>query len=215
MQYSLAEIDAVSKKAARGSGFSWGLSEEAGKAVRYLCSFQLPGPQLLADYLQQIQRPEFVTGPPVFTPASWSSSLDCLCPLSSGAALADLITTFNSDRPLQLRDCASPLLMAAVTAIAITRQQRSLSFQWNTVRLTLHPQGLDREGPQDELLSPMVSEVLVTVVPSTGAAIGPAVLPAEVDEVSWQQLNDLAFRTYVPSSETSRAGAGSKLSDND
>ncbi len=215
MRYSLAEIDAVSKKAARGCGFSWGLSEEAGKAVRYLCSFQLPGAQLLADYLQQIDRSKLTAGPPVLTLASWSSSLDCLCPLRSGAALADLIATFKKERSLQLRDCASPLLMAAVTANAITRQQRSLSFQWNTVDLTLHPGGLDREGPKDELLSPIVSEVLVTVVPSTEAAFGPAVLPAEVDEASWQQLNDLAFRTYVPSSEASRAGAGSKLSDND
>ena len=36
MTYSLYEIEVTGKRAARGSGFSWGLAEEAGKATRWL-----------------------------------------------------------------------------------------------------------------------------------------------------------------------------------
>ena len=37
MNLSLNEVEATAKKATRGAGYPWGLAEEAGKAVRWLC----------------------------------------------------------------------------------------------------------------------------------------------------------------------------------
>lgn len=215
MEFSLAEIDAVSRKATRGAGFSWGLSEEAGKAVRYLCALQLPGSMLLAGYLSRLDRSELRSGPPDISLSPWSSAAGFLCPLSTGAAIADLIATISQHRPLQLAGCASPLLMAAITSSAVSRQGVSLCFQWDKLQLTIHPRGVDIDGSQSILLEPLASEVVLQVVPASEPQLRTAVLPAEVDEKSWQQLNELAFRTYVPSSHSSRAGAGSSLSDND
>ena len=45
---SLAEIDAMGRKAARGAGLPWGLAEEAGRAARHLAAWGLPGPEALA-----------------------------------------------------------------------------------------------------------------------------------------------------------------------
>ena len=56
MIYSLSEIDATCKKAARGSGLSWGYAEEAGKAARWLAAHQLPSTELLAAYLSERQK---------------------------------------------------------------------------------------------------------------------------------------------------------------
>ena len=50
--YSLAEIDALSRKACRGAGYSWGLAEDAGKAVRWLTAYGLPGAETLSELLQ-------------------------------------------------------------------------------------------------------------------------------------------------------------------
>ncbi len=50
---SLNEIEALARKAARGGGMSWGLAEEAGKAVRWLSDNGFPGPWLLSKLLLQ------------------------------------------------------------------------------------------------------------------------------------------------------------------
>ena len=43
MTFSLNEIEAIGKRAARGAGLPWGLAEEAGKAARWLTARGLPG----------------------------------------------------------------------------------------------------------------------------------------------------------------------------
>ena len=40
---SFSELDTTSKRASRAAGFSWGISEEIGKAIRSLELFGLPG----------------------------------------------------------------------------------------------------------------------------------------------------------------------------
>ena len=40
---SLSEIDTVSKRASKASGYSWGEAEEIGKNIRLLELFGLPG----------------------------------------------------------------------------------------------------------------------------------------------------------------------------
>ena len=35
MSHSLGEVEALARKAARGGGYSWGMAEEAGFAVRW------------------------------------------------------------------------------------------------------------------------------------------------------------------------------------
>ena len=40
---SLSEIDTTSKRASKAAGFSWGVAEEVGKAIRNLELFGLPG----------------------------------------------------------------------------------------------------------------------------------------------------------------------------
>ena len=40
---SLSEIETVSKRSSKAAGFSWGVAEEAGKNIRILEMFGLPG----------------------------------------------------------------------------------------------------------------------------------------------------------------------------
>ena len=49
---SLSEIDTTSKRASKAAGFSWGISEEIGKAVRNLELYGLPGITNLNLYLK-------------------------------------------------------------------------------------------------------------------------------------------------------------------
>ena len=50
---SLSEIETVSKRSSRASGFSWGIAEEVGKCVRLLELFGLPGIKNLDQYYKE------------------------------------------------------------------------------------------------------------------------------------------------------------------
>ena len=53
---SLSEIDTTSKRASRAAGFSWGIAEEIGKAIRNLELFGLSGIKNLNLYLKKIEK---------------------------------------------------------------------------------------------------------------------------------------------------------------
>ena len=51
--WSLIEVEALSKKAAKGAGYSWGQAEDAARAVRWLEARGLEGAAALAAVLEQ------------------------------------------------------------------------------------------------------------------------------------------------------------------
>ena len=53
---SLSEIDTTSKRASKAAGFSWGVAEEIGKAIRSLELFGLPGIKNLNLYLKKVEK---------------------------------------------------------------------------------------------------------------------------------------------------------------
>ena len=53
---SFSEIDTISKRASKAAGFSWGVAEETGKAIRILELFGLPGIKNLNIYLNKIEK---------------------------------------------------------------------------------------------------------------------------------------------------------------
>ena len=52
---SSSEIDTVSKRATKASGFSWGIAEEVGKNIKTLELFGIGGIENLNAYLQQLK----------------------------------------------------------------------------------------------------------------------------------------------------------------
>ena len=53
---SLSEIDTTSKRASKAAGFSWGIAEEIGKAIRSLELFGLPCVINLNLYLKKLRK---------------------------------------------------------------------------------------------------------------------------------------------------------------
>ena len=47
---SLSEIETLSKRSSKASGFPWGVAEEVGKNIRLLELFGLPGVKNLTQY---------------------------------------------------------------------------------------------------------------------------------------------------------------------
>ena len=56
---SYSEIDTAVKRASKGIGFSWGVSEEVGKNIRLLEMFGLPGLKNLNQYYKILKKKIF------------------------------------------------------------------------------------------------------------------------------------------------------------
>ena len=111
MSYSLGELEALCLKAARGAGFSWGLAEEAGRAVRWLEARNLGGATALAGLLE----------------ATDKIPRDDMCPIFFGASLADRPPAQPFSRPAIL----APVLLTPFLAGIATSQTDGLTL-WIT-----------------------------------------------------------------------------------
>ena len=115
MSFSLNEIEAMGKRAARGAGLDWGIAEEAGKATRWLTAHGLPGPELLAELLTRNEGKSYDELAPVSADGVWLAKSGRLCPLIAGAALSDRATELAAGRAFELGPIAFPLLLAPCT----------------------------------------------------------------------------------------------------
>ena len=212
MCYSLNEIEVHCRKAARGAGMHWGLAEEAGKAVRWLAGHELPGPLLLAGLLEQQDGMAYETLVPRTLDGVWRAGGDGLCPVITGAALADWTGTFDAGQVIELGPIRYPLLLAFQAGSVAWRSRLAVSLAWDGAGLTVDAhQGLACGGDESALTAATAAGVRVVVGEDAAGYRVPRLRPRAVDAGVWQRLDAFARRTYAPASEASRlsgAGAG-------
>lgn len=200
MIYSLSEIDANCKKAARGAGFSWGYAEEIGKAARWLAAYQLPGVALLAQYLPLRQeKPEDYLG------------IAQRCPILTGSGLCDggrdeMQTSVSVEQvvyPLLLLPSLAQLSEAAGAALSVQWTGTHLTYQDGTIFIK-EDAGITSNAATDVSCHWLDAEDAA----ETGDAQEKMTVGQWVDDEHWAALESLAHRTYVPATEASRRGAG-------
>lgn len=214
MTWSLNELEAMSRKAARGCGLSWGLAEEAGWASRFLAAHGLPTPRLLADLLTQNDGVPYGDLVPDCGAEPWVAPAGRLCPLIAGAALSDRLRALASGQTVRLGRCAFPVFL--LPALAARDSEATLVATWEDVAVSVGPEGVRVEGPAEALC---LNETDGVTIMRGAAGMGQALsvqdrceMPGGAAEV----LLRLAHRTYAPATEESRAaGAGAGLTDND
>lgn len=202
MTYSLGEVEALSRKAARGAGLSWGMSEEAGKAVRWLCSWGLPGAKALIWHLENL---DGAVGPENPTLASWNARSGTLCPIVCGTLISDL-ADLETDK--HLHGVASPLLL--VPHVAWTTPQGCVSWQGGQISWAeqVHVAGV--------MLTPLAETVTLSASPKPGGTVCQRTWRADLDKTTLERLNRFAAKTYAPETEASKvSGAGAGLKDED
>lgn len=215
MSHSLNEIDAQAKRAARGAGLSWGISEETGKAVRWLSAHDLPGVATLAALLERIDQVPAETLAPKTLDGVWASFSGPLCPLLSGAALNDCADLLSQNREIRLKNVLHPILLVPFAAWAALHIKAPVAVSWLKVRFATDGRALEITGPEGERDVPHAEDVTC----KTGGALANPEPPSErgrVSSTAWARLGEFAQRTYAPATEQSRLlGAGAGVSDND
>ncbi|WP_120502836.1 DUF3726 domain-containing protein [Sulfitobacter mediterraneus] len=211
MTYSLNEIEALAKKAARGGGYDWGVAEETGKAVRWLASHGLPGAGVLAEHLSQ----QVHDGPPQILDGDWSGATGALCPLTSGITLNDCADRLTDPHGQALKNVTHPLLVVPFAAWAALHIKAPLTVVWNSVRATSNGYDLHIEGSEEDLNAAQTDSLKCSIARGNHALVAPG-LRGKICPDVWAKLNTFAQRTYAPATEASRLlGAGAGVSDND
>ncbi|MCL6284782.1 DUF3726 domain-containing protein [Ruegeria sp. 2012CJ41-6] len=209
MSLSLNEMEALSKRATRGGGYSWGLAEEAAKATRWLCAQGLDGGAVLAELLEQgfaVSLQDHALADPN---GPWQGNA-ALCPLLAGVTLSDCADRL-AQGPVEMRHVAQPALILPFAAHAARRLEQVVtvtSGDW-----TATTDGTALSAPDHAPEHAALLRVEAGGTPSTPRAHHSRATPApETQEV----LNRFAHRIYAPATEESRLlGAGAGLSDND
>jgi hypothetical protein len=217
MSYRLTLVEAESylRKAARASGLDWGIAEEAGKAARWLAAFDLPGPETMLAHLQQLPAGEYRQFLPDCSREPWQAPGGLLCPVITGAALADRSTQMLDGHCFRLAATAYPLLLAATVGQAARCHRTVFTTTWAGVRVSCFENGLSIEGNRDDLTLSRVEAVTCQLDDLSVPQQLPSTLAYAIDPEIFQRIDRLAFQTYAPATEASRAGAGAGLTDND
>jgi hypothetical protein len=222
MSYSLNEVEATAKRAARGAGLSWGMAEEASKAARWLCMQDLPGCKILSAALLLNDGTTLAERAPIRLTGTWASTSGSLCPILTGACLSDCASLLKNSE-ITLQSVNHPLLLAhfvgaSARLLSMQDPQHSrvtVSAQWAGASVTSDGYQLCVTGPQTELHATKADGVTIRL---GGEITTPQPLQnrASPNPEDWQAFLNFAQRTYAPATEESRLlGAGAGVNDND
>lgn len=205
MTRSLGEVEAVARKAARGVGYSWGLAEDAGAAVRWLEARGIEGCTALVTSLRIV---DGRLGE--FAPCeNWTSRSGQLCPIMVGAALSDRLDKEASFDPI-----LAPVLMLPVLAFMSKEHGQPVALEVASGLAVLDGDDV----AVDTALNDAASAVRIRTGPTDTTHLGRATRQtrSDVTDEIWEHLNNFAAKTYAPATEASRLkGAGAGLTDND
>ena len=209
MSLSLNEVESLAKKAARGTGYPWGLAEEAAKASRWLAARGVDGCSALATLLNMADGQDLAAWRPV--PGDvWAPPGGHLCPVTAGASLADGLVDLR-EKAVTMAGVVSPVLLLPFAAQVAASHGALVEVRWHGGSAVTDGDTLSLEGS--------VPEVAEQVTLAVGGEItlprAPCSRLTPPDETK-ACLERFAHRTYAPATEDSRLkGAGAGLTDHD
>ncbi len=210
--FAIGEIESLVFKAYRGTGMSWGLAEEAGRAAGWLASHGLPGTDAFAGLVAELDETPYENVAPKIAGEVWTGKDKTLCPVICGVTYCDMLP----ESKITLSSVSYPLIMAPFVAIAARALFQSLQISWPTVTIKCSPDSVEYPSNHQVLLSSQATDVSITACGFPSNPITADKRRGTIEQASREILERFAHRTYVPASEESRlSGAGAGLTDND
>lgn len=197
-ELSLSEIAALSARALRGAGRSWGEAEEGSEATCWMARAGLDWASALLEVLA--------------LPAN-----DKHCPLRAGIALADSAGLPDGISPAtaQRHKLHCPCFVLPFAARVANQTGQGIMLEWAGARAMLAPNCAPvLEGFASAAAT---AEVTITPVASDTALCPdwPQTHRGAVSAAQYARLMDFMMAFTVPSSASSLAGAGARGDDND
>jgi hypothetical protein len=205
MNLSLGEFRALTAKALRGVGYSWGLTEDGAFAASRLAEAGLPAGDVLLRLLQHVDGRAVSS---LMPDEAWRARVNSLCPICVGSAATDLGSV-----PIDtIGPTAEPLLLIPfLQVVSGSDVTQVTTLEWSGGRSVITPTSLTVQGDLPAGTHPLTIGV-------TGPGESNAVerrSRVDLSEETRAGLEAFAHRTYAPATEASRDGAGAGTSDND
>jgi len=204
---SFGEIAALAKRAARGAGYAWGACEDASMATEWLARHGFPSIEALSQALSMNRpwaAPSTGTLPWTAVAGTW------LCPILTGAALADHLPLALYAGEITVAGLRSPLLAAGCVAAYGEAIGCLYQFNWNGIVIEGDKTESQPYDTTRDLLTSCAGIFKCTkikTIPSNGLTL--SLSRPRIELSHWRHLERLAARTYAPPSESSRLlGAG-------
>jgi len=215
MTCSLNQIDQTSRKAARGAGLSWGLSDDVGKAIRWLHTYELNGVSMLVALLDRYNHIRYEDLATESVTGTWKAPQGVLSPLLAGASLSDCFDLPDAD-PVTTAVIAYPLLAAGFIGNIAQIEGQVFKLTWPGVSLYCQRGGLRLDGTRQAVEIATAEFLCCQRSGSETTSRSPHIGEVSIESGIWRRLEQHAHRTYVEASDASRmAGAGAGLNDND
>ena len=199
---SFSEIDTTTKRAAKAAGFSWGISEEIGKAVRNLELFGLPGIKNLNLYLNKIEK----NHPKKLNKIDKENKHKELCPIYCGVAFLDQCQKLEILKNIKFYNVNYPILILPFISRAseIVGKKILMQFNKSSFLINFNKSILSKNFEKQVIAS--VDKINIEFLENKNS----------FSDQEWKELYKLAEKTFGEETDSSKTkGAGAGLTDND
>jgi len=199
---SLSEIDTTSKRASKAAGFSWGVAEEIGKAIRSLELFGLPGIKNLNLYLNKIEK----NHPKKVNKINQENKNKELCPIYCGVAFLDQCQELEVLKNIKFYNINYPILILPFISKASEIVGKKILIQFNKSSLLMNfNKSIFSKNLDGETIS-LVDKINIEFLENKNS----------FSDQEWKELYKLSKKTFVEETDSSKTkGAGAGLTDND
>jgi len=199
---SLSEIDTTSKRASKAAGFSWGVAEEIGKAIRNLELFGLPGITNLNLYLNKIEK----SHPEKIMEINKENKSKELCPIYCGLAFLDQIQKIEILKSIKFYNVNYPILILPFISKASEILGKKILIQFNKSSFLMNFNKSILSQNLEKKVINSVDEVNIEFLENNNL----------FSNKEWQELYKLSEKTFVEETDSLKEkGAGAGLTDND
>ena len=199
---SLSEVDTTSKRASKAAGFSWGISEEIGKAIRSLELFGLPGVINLNLYLKKVKKKH----PQKIKKIDKDNKNNELCPIYCGVAFLDQCKQLEVLKIIKFYNVDYPLLILPFISKASEIIGKKILIQFNSASFLTNFNKSILLKNVDTKICHLTNEIKIEILENKNS----------FSEKDWMELYKLSEETFVEETESLRSkGAGAGLTDND
>ena len=201
---SLSEIDTVSKRASRASGFDWGVAEEVGKNIRMLEMLGLTGIKNL-NYYYKIREKKNFEKISLIEKENKITQLE-YCPIIAGVSFLDQVRSLENLNEITFKNIAYPILFLPFVSRASEVLGRKIFLKVDNRNFLLNYNNSIYSNSLNNGIITIGNNIVIKFLENIDS----------FEENEWKELYKLSEKTFVEESESlKQSGAGAGLTDND
>ena len=201
---SLSEIDTVSKRASRASGFDWGIAEEVGKNIRMLEMLGMPGIKNLNHYYKIRSRKNFEKIK-LINKENLTTQLE-YCPIVAGVNFLDQVRSLENLDEIKFKNVAFPILFLPFISRASEVVGKKILLKIDNRNYLLNYNNSIYSNSLNDGIVSIGNNIVIKLMNNIDS----------FKDNEWKELYKISESTFVEENDSlKQSGAGAGLTDND